>query len=26
VRKVPKEISTLYRRLFEERLGWTPEA
>jgi hypothetical protein len=26
VRKVPREISTLYRRLFEEKLGLTPEA
>jgi len=26
IRKVPREISTLYRKLFEERLGWTPEA
>ncbi|QJE02135.1 hypothetical protein HH212_20685 [Massilia forsythiae] len=26
VRKVPQEIRTLYRTLFEQRLGWTPEA
>ena len=25
VRKVPPEIRTLYRTLFEEKLGWTPE-
>nr|WP_314538994.1 hypothetical protein [uncultured Massilia sp.] len=25
VRKIPKEIDTLYRRVFEERLGWTPQ-
>lgn len=25
VRKIPKEINTLYRGLFEEKLGWTPE-
>jgi hypothetical protein len=25
VRKVPREISTLYRKLFEEKLGLTPE-
>jgi hypothetical protein len=24
VRKIPKDIRTLYRTLFEERLGWTP--
>lgn len=25
VRRVPKEIRTLYRGLFEDRLGWTPQ-
>ena len=25
IRKVPREISTLYRKLFEEKLGLTPE-
>jgi hypothetical protein len=24
VRKVPREIATLYRKLIEEKLGWTP--
>ena len=24
VRQIPKDIRTLYRALFEERLGWTP--
>jgi hypothetical protein len=26
VRRIPPEIRTLYRALFEERLGWTPRA
>jgi hypothetical protein len=26
VRQIPPEIRTLYRQVFEERLGWTPRA